>query len=397
MVIDSAVAHSCWSTNLQPYLQVTFRLSGPVARRLLSMSLAVETVCMLPMGLYVWRTGRFHRVLEGAAFLYLLAEVLLILAVRYQVFGLLVSSLVLTSMTRATFEAVKEVALLSGARWKQDTAMLLALLSLSDRVGGMIGATVSDILWAKALPNAPTRYLNAQTIWSAERVNSLLATHLAYPPGSPEGNATVQTYGATQLQSVAVGIGVMALACGCVSRMYDISLINAEKTFALQELWGRKYLKLQAMADSGWGEDLRNVLQDPSRRVGLAAALRVDSGRYAALEAIKNDDDRLELLRVLEAVELIPAGTGSATYLEVWKGYDRRVELLKAAQDDAYRQDLLRTLEDADHLLKYAEALHSYRQRLYLREIEKLLDLRKAFVEDRLRRPSETNPSSHAV
>lgn len=353
------------------------------------MSLTVETVCMLPMGFYVRRPGRFQRTLVSAVGWYFFGEVMLILAVRYHIFGLLVSGLVLTSMCRSTFEAVKEVALLSGARWRQDAAMLLALLSLSEKIGGMIGATFSDTLWAKALPNAPTRYLNAQTILTAERVYPLLAKHLAYAPGSPERNAIVQTYETTQLHAVAIGIAMMSFASACVYKMDNISLHSALKTFALQDQWARKYLKLQAMADSGWGGDLRNVLQDTHRRTDLAVALRVDNERFDALGAIKNDDDRLELLKVLESVKLVRASVGSAEHLEVWKGYDRRVELLKAAEDDEYRRNLLQTLEDTEQLAKYAAALHSYRHRLYLRDIEKLLDLRKVFFGDQPQEASE--------
>lgn len=133
------------------------------------------------------------------------------------------------AVARSAIRAVKEVALLSGTPWRQDTTILLAILSLSEKIGGMMGATLSDILWANALPNPPTRYLNGQTILSAERVHPRLAEHLAYPRDSEHRRAMLRTYDTTQRTALIVAGVAMIFSLVCVLGMEDVDVEEADR------------------------------------------------------------------------------------------------------------------------------------------------------------------------
>lgn len=343
-------------------------MSSPAARRLMSTSLAVETVCMLPIGCYVLRKARFRPILQFAIPVYCVGEILLIVAAKYHVFGLLLFSMALTSVSRSAFETVKEVALLSGARCRPEAALLLALLSLSKKIGAMIGATLSDIVWAQALPNPPTRYLNGQTILSAERVHPLLAEHLAYSPGSAERNAIVRTYEKTQIPLLAIGAVAMLFAWVCVCKMDDVPLLEAEVELAQREEWAAENLRLQAIADADWGADLNRTLRDPKRREDLAAALEVDVARYRALEVLKEEDLRMTFL---SRSNCDPRHIDDCLF--AWGAHDHRVRLLGALEDDDRLQELLDKLQDEEVHKSFASALNSYQQRPCLLLIMKLL------------------------
>lgn len=181
---------------------------------------------MFVVGFFVQRTGRFAPIIWAAVPVYCLAGVFMNLAQELNhSLALLVFSQVLMALSRASFEAVKETALLSTAK-QSDSAMLLAILSVSDKVGGMLGSTVADILWAMALPNAPRLYLTAETIFSPEVTHPLLEQHLSYPLGSPRRLDVERVYKDTQRTSLIIGCVLMALAMGLALLIANESLVR---------------------------------------------------------------------------------------------------------------------------------------------------------------------------
>lgn len=201
------VAHSLWSTNLHPYLQVSYSLSESRSRALVSISTVVETAWMLVVGWRVHKTGNLAAFLLLCPLLLLGGLVMVFLAgeLHYKL-GVMIAGQVVAAIGQASFEAIKEVVLLASAR-PDDMVMLLAMLSLSEKIGGMIGATLSDIAWAKALPDAPKKYMSAESILSAERVHPQLEVHLSYPEGSPERLDIQQVYIKTQRILLCVAMG----------------------------------------------------------------------------------------------------------------------------------------------------------------------------------------------
>lgn len=203
-------------------------MSAEAARDVISASGVVEALWVFPIGLLVRQKGYFKPVVLVAVPLYCLGEVLLMAAPRFaHSVPRLVFSLVLLAMARASFEAVKEVALLSASE-PGDTAVVLAILSVCDKVGGMIGSTFSDIVWAEALPEAPRKYLSAEAVLSAERVHPELQRHLSYPWGSAERVAIQHTYDEAQRLTLIIGSAAMAFAMGCAVAMRNDNVLKVK-------------------------------------------------------------------------------------------------------------------------------------------------------------------------
>lgn len=193
-------------------MQVSFFVPADSARYFISMSTVVEVLWAVPIGLLVRQKGYFKPIIVVAVPLYCLGEVLMMQAPKFDhSVPRLIFSQVLIAMARSSFESLKEVALLSASE-PIDTAVVLAILSVCDKVGGMIGSTFSDILWAQALPNAPRVYLSAESILSAERVHPDLQRHISFPKGSAERLAIQHTYDEAQRLTLIIGSSAMAFA-----------------------------------------------------------------------------------------------------------------------------------------------------------------------------------------
>lgn len=176
------------------------------------MTTVVETLWVLPIGLLVRHKGYFKPIVVVAVPLYGLGEVLMMQAPKFDhSVSRLMFSQVLMAVARSSFEALKEVALLSGSEPVQ-VAVVLAILSVCEKVGGMIGSTFSDILWAEALPDAPRKYLSAESILSSERVHPELQKHTSFPKGSAERLAIQHTYDEAQKVTLIIGSVAMVFA-----------------------------------------------------------------------------------------------------------------------------------------------------------------------------------------
>lgn len=151
------------------------------------MATAAETIAKLGVGLLVWWSGRFRHLIVAGGCLYLVGELLQIAAQRIgHSIPLLITAETLLAISRSSFDGVKEIALLHSAHLG-DTAILLAMLSVCNKLGGMIGATIADGVWAEALPNAPKNYLSGEAILSAREFTRFLKNTLLSPLGVPRG------------------------------------------------------------------------------------------------------------------------------------------------------------------------------------------------------------------
>lgn len=185
------------------------------------MATAAETTSKLGVGVLVWWKGNLKLIIVAGSFLYLFGELLLIAAPRNgHSTPLLITAEAFLAISRSSFDGVKEVALLHSAHLGH-TAILLAMLSVCDKVGGMIGATIADGVWAAALPDAPKNYLSGEAILSAERVHPFLKDHLALAPGSEARLAIQDVYDTTQMYTLVAGIVAMVLAVLCALAVDD--------------------------------------------------------------------------------------------------------------------------------------------------------------------------------
>lgn len=209
-------------------MQVSFMVSAERARQLISVTGVVEALWVFPIGLLVREKGYFKPIILAAVPLYCLGEVLMMVAPAFDhSVSRLLFSQILLAIARSSFEAVKEVALLSASE-PIDTAVVLAILSVCDKVGGMIGSTFSDIVWAEALPDAPRKYLSAEAISSAERLHPELQRQLSFPPGSAERIAIQHTYDETQRTMLIIGSVAMVFALGCALVMRNDNILRVK-------------------------------------------------------------------------------------------------------------------------------------------------------------------------
>lgn len=145
-IADREVAESCWSTNLHPYLQVVYEMPASTARHYVSLSTLVQTLGMAPVAFALQRSwssaDRFlPRLFLVSVPVYVVGQVLMVASLHVShSHELFVCGLVTTATARSTFEAVKEVTILLTAL-DDDVAVYLALFSVCEKMGGMIGST----------------------------------------------------------------------------------------------------------------------------------------------------------------------------------------------------------------------------------------------------------------
>lgn len=89
----------------------------------------------------------------------------------------------------------------------QFVAAVLALLYVSDTVGGAIGNTISGAIWTNTFYDALARELPQEALKDVATIYSSLPAQLAYPVGSPERIAIQLAYGYGQTRMLAAGGG----------------------------------------------------------------------------------------------------------------------------------------------------------------------------------------------
>lgn len=195
---------------------------------------------MLPIGSLVRRTGYYKIILIGSAPMYSLGAVLMTRAPNYDHSeSRLLFALVIATLSRSSFEAVKEVALLSSAD-DRDAAIPFAMMSVWDKVGGMIGTTLADVLWSAVLPNGPRQYLSAEALSNPTREHPLLAQHLALAVGSPERLAVQKAYNGVQRTTLIIASAIMVLALGVALSMNNVNVLAGREASVRPAPWLRR-------------------------------------------------------------------------------------------------------------------------------------------------------------
>lgn len=148
--------------------------------------------------------------------------------------GLLVLSQLLMTVSRSSFEALKEVFVPYFAA-ADEIPIVLAFLSLGEKLGGTIGATLSDKLWATVLPDGPKKYLSAEAVLGAERTHPLLQQHLSYAIGTMERSAIQRSYDIVQRNALIVCCSIMVVGAGCAMALRNINVLDSRPPPVLGE------------------------------------------------------------------------------------------------------------------------------------------------------------------
>lgn len=363
LTADGLVAHTCWSINLHPYLQVAFSMSSSKARYCISALSAFETLCMLFVGYYVRRRRVFKFVLLAAVPLYCLGLATFFFATTVgHAFGLFICSQMLIAIARSTFETVKELALIQNL-WREgfsgDSRLptLFAYISLSEKTGGMVGATLSDVLWARALRKPPTRYLNGQTILSAERVHPSLSEHLSYSDGSLERRAILYTYDTTLAISLMISIAVMGFAFLCLRGIWEPDNVEGQGTGESPD----DIREIAPLFKQGRGKRIRDALNGPIHSQDMVDAYIFDRSEYKDILSMKPKGRRAA---VAKTVTFTAPYADSDSLITALESLELRAELYQALKDEDYCQHMLETLQDETRRKQLVDALLSYDNRV---------------------------------
>lgn len=184
---------------------------------------------MVAIGIYVRQTGRVTLIVWFAVPMYLVGAIGMILAqaVGHPIALFIVSHLTM-AVSRSSFETVKEAIMLYFAV-ADDSAVILAFLSLCEKMGGMVGAVLSDKFWADALPNGVKQYMSAESLLSSERIHPLLQQHLSHAIGSPERTLIQHAYDTTHRATLIVTITTMVVGLICARFVRNINVHNLSK------------------------------------------------------------------------------------------------------------------------------------------------------------------------
>lgn len=207
------------------------------------MATATDFPVKVVIGVMVYWLGHFKPFIAAGAFIYLLGVLLLIAAQQTgHSVRLLIAAEALLAVSRSLFDGVKEVALLHSAHLEK-IPILLAMLSVCDKVGGMIGATIADKVWATVLPNAPKKYLSGEAILSAERDHPFLKEHLSLAPGSPERLVIQKTYDDTQLHTLIAASVAMVIALAAALTMRNVSVFppRVKPSLRVGNFWKKEW------------------------------------------------------------------------------------------------------------------------------------------------------------
>lgn len=320
---------------------------------------------MLPIGYYVRRKRVFKPMLLKAVPLYCFGLAVGISAITVgHSFGLFLCSQALIAAARSTFEAVKELALLEDM-WRRERPnaqrmpTLFAYITLSEKIGGMAGATLSDILWSKALPNPPNRYLNSQTILNAERVHPALSKHLAYSEGSIERRAILYTYDTTQVISLLVGIVVMVAASLCLQRIRESDEISIQRK--RQSINDTREIVTLLKQESG--RKIRDALKTSIHSQDLVDAYLFDKSEFERLMSL---DPKVRRMAVDLVTKEAPAweSIGGAFFdsdVEALEDFELRQDMYLALKDESHCRRMLEALEDEKRREQQVDALLTYK------------------------------------
>lgn len=189
---DDLAAESSWLRNNWAYYHLAFESHDPYW--LCAYSYAIGQLSLFPIGFILYRYGLYRPCIIIALVLQLFGAMLVMLVpvTNHSVAMLILGEGLLTA-GRMTSYVGQTVAALSVSQ-QGDTSMLLSMLFACEKIGNLVGSTLSGALWKAAmLPQSHPLYLSAEAFldfWSWH--NRALGKALSFPAGTPERIAVVQ-------------------------------------------------------------------------------------------------------------------------------------------------------------------------------------------------------------
>ncbi|KAM0750275.1 MFS general substrate transporter [Meredithblackwellia eburnea MCA 4105] len=218
------IAYYCWASYFTSYLQVVYNLNITTAGYIASIYDVVATLCMIPVGYLIRKTGYFKWVVLVGVPMYTLGEGLMIYFRKPgNSIGYIVFTQVLIAIAGSSFTLIEQVGVLAAGS-HNDAAALLALLGLFGYWGGSVGGAISGAIWTNTLPQALQQYLPADTVDLWEEIYEDLDTQLSYPIGDPTRIAIQEAYAVAQTRMLIAGTAIMGLTLASVILIKNINV-----------------------------------------------------------------------------------------------------------------------------------------------------------------------------
>lgn len=228
------ISFYCWDAYYHSYVQVVHNQSIRNAGYIYNIYSIGSCFFAVLVGLFIKFTMRFkYLALCFGLPLYVMATGLMIHFRQSHVdIGYVVMCQIFIAFAGGTLVICEQLAVMAVAK-HQNVAAVLAVLGLCSSIGGGIGAAVSGAIWTSVLPRELARRLPDTLKDQSLYIFSSLPVQLGYAWGSPEREAIIDSYAATQRLMVIAATAVMAFSFLWVSLWRNIKLEDVKNTKGL--------------------------------------------------------------------------------------------------------------------------------------------------------------------
>ena len=228
------ISFYCWDAYYHSYVQVVHNQSIKNAGYIYNIYSIGSCFFAVLVGLFIKYTMRFkYLALCFGLPLYVMATGLMIHFRQSHVdIGYVVMCQLFIAFAGGTLVICEQLAVMAVSK-HQNVAAVLALLGLCSSIGGGIGAAVSGAIWTSVLPRELNNRLPEAIRDQYLYIYSSLPVQLSYAWGTPEREAIIDAYGATQRLMVIAATAVMAFSFLWVSLWKNIRLEDVKNTKGL--------------------------------------------------------------------------------------------------------------------------------------------------------------------
>jgi MFS family permease len=225
------ISFYCWDSYYSSYVQVVHNQSIKNAGYIYNIYSVGSSFFAVPVGLFIKYTKQFKYVaLCFGVPLYILATGLMIhFRMAHVSIGYVVMCQLFIAFAGGTLVICEQLAVMAATK-HQNVAAVLAVIGLFSSIGGGIGAAVSGAIWTNTLPKELAKRLPDHLQDQVETIYSSLTVQLSYAWGTPERDAIISAYAATQRLMVIAATAVMAFCFVWVGVWRNIKLEQVKNT-----------------------------------------------------------------------------------------------------------------------------------------------------------------------
>ncbi|KAF4973970.1 hypothetical protein FZEAL_9077 [Fusarium zealandicum] len=204
------ISFYCYELQFSSYLQVLYNLSVSKTGYITNIYNIVSCGWAIPVGLLLRLTDRC----------------------KWQGLAMLLIHILATGLMIKFRMPDTSIAIMASVPHR-DVAVGLAILNLVTSVGGAIDQSISGAIWTNLMPSKLAEYLPEELQADALLICGDLTQQLAFPWGSPEGEAIVRTYGEMQKVMTITSLAALAKPIAWILLMKNHRLSEREQTMGL--------------------------------------------------------------------------------------------------------------------------------------------------------------------